>query len=112
LTLVLIPEYVTKAAAAASVAAHHSNNSFYNVTTPHNNHQFTAIKPALASISSKKLEDFVGAKFYCPHALDCIQIMEKTLEFSSTVLSTLFPYRSYNATNRNKTKTMATNILK
>jgi len=39
---------------------------------------------------------FVSAKFYCPHALadgtQCIQIREKTLEFSSTVLSTMSPY--------------------
>jgi len=43
------------------------------------------------------VEDFVGAKFYwCLHALadgnQRIQIREKTLEFSSTVLSTLSPY--------------------
>jgi len=42
------------------------------------------------------MEDFVGAKFYCPHALadgnQCIRIREKTLEFSSTVLSTLSLY--------------------
>jgi len=41
------------------------------------------------------MEDFVGAKFYCPHALvdgtQYIQIREKMLEFSSTVLSTLSP---------------------
>ena len=39
---------------------------------------------------------FVGAKFYCPHALaegkQSTRIGEKTLEFSSTVLSTLSPY--------------------
>jgi len=43
-----------------------------------------------------KNEDFVGAKFYCPHALvdgnQCIRIRENTLEFSSTALSTLSPY--------------------
>jgi len=42
------------------------------------------------------LEDFVGAKFYCPHALadgnQNIRIMQKTLEFSPAVLSTLSPY--------------------
>jgi len=42
------------------------------------------------------LEDFVGAKFYCPHALadgnQLFQIREKMLQFSSTVLSTLSPY--------------------
>jgi len=41
----------------------------------------------------QELEDFVGAKFYCLYTLadsnKCIQIREKTLEFSSTVLSTL-----------------------
>jgi len=41
-------------------------------------------------------EDFVGAKFYCPHALaggnQHIWIREKMLEFSSTELSTLSPY--------------------
>jgi len=43
-------------------------------------------QPALAGTSSKELEDFVVAKFYCLHALaddnQCIQIREKTLEFS------------------------------
>ena len=38
-------------------------------------------------------ENFLGAKFYCPHALadgnQRIYIREKTLEFSVTVLSTL-----------------------
>ena len=46
-------------------------------------------QPALAGMSSKELEDFVGAKFYCPHALtdgnQRIWIRERTLEFSSTV---------------------------
>jgi len=28
-------------------------------------------QPALAGTSSQELEDFVGAKFYCPHALAC-----------------------------------------
>jgi len=41
---------------------------------------------ALAGNSSEDLEDFVGAKFYCLHD-QRIQIREKTLEFSSTVLS-------------------------
>jgi len=51
-------------------------------------------QPALAGTSSQEL-DFVGAKFYIPHALadgnQRIRIREKTLEFS-TVLSTLSPY--------------------
>jgi len=45
--------------------------------------------PALAGTSTKELEDFVGAKFYCQHDLadgnQCILITEKTLEFSSTL---------------------------
>jgi len=51
-------------------------------------------QPASAGTSSKELGDIVGAKFYCLHALadsnQCIRIREKTLEFSSTVLSTPF----------------------
>jgi len=54
-------------------------------------HSHYSGQPALAGNSSEDLEDFVGAKFYCPHALadsnQRIQIREKTLEFSSTVLS-------------------------
>jgi len=38
-----------------------------------------------------RVEDFVGAKFYCPHVLvdgnRRIPIREKTMEFSSAVLS-------------------------
>jgi len=45
------------------------------------------------------MEDFVGAKFYCPHALadgdQRIRIKEKTLEFSA-VLYTLSPYLAAN----------------
>jgi len=65
-------------------------------TTP--NYQFyrhSAGQPALAGISSKKLEDFVGAKLYCSHALadsnQHIRIREKMLDVS-TMLSTLSPY--------------------
>jgi len=56
-------------------------------------------QPALAGTSGE--DDFVGAKFYCPHALAdgnwCIRNRQKTLEFSSTVLSidclrTLYDY--------------------
>ena len=47
-------------------------------------------QPASAGTSSYELEDFVGAKFFCPHALaDSNQhnrIREKMLEFSSTAL--------------------------
>jgi len=50
----------------------------------------------LAGTSSQELEDLVGAKFHCPHALadsnQRIRTREKMLEFSSTVLSTLCPY--------------------
>jgi len=46
-------------------------------------------QPALADIPVKN-GGFVGAKFYCPHALadgsQRIRIREQTLEFSSTVL--------------------------
>jgi len=56
-------------------------------------------QPALHGTSSKELEDFVGAKFYCLHALagsnQRIRVREKTLEFSSTVLSTLFLYNRW-----------------
>jgi len=45
-----------------------------------------------ASAGTSILEDLAGAKFYCPHALaggdKGMRIREKTLEFSSTVLST------------------------
>ena len=44
----------------------------------------------------QELEDFVGAKFYSPHAFaggnQHIRIRKRTLEFSSTVLSTLSRY--------------------
>ena len=50
----------------------------------------------LAGTLCEELEDFVGAKFNCPQALadgnQRIRIMEKTLEFPPTVLSTLCPY--------------------
>ena len=48
------------------------------------------------AITGGMQEDFVGAKFYCLHALvgsnQCSYIREKILELSSTVLSTLSPY--------------------
>jgi len=42
-----------------------------SISIQHNNHRFTAIiqVTAFAGTSSEELEDFVGAKFYCPHAL-------------------------------------------
>jgi len=50
----------------------------------------------LAGTSSQEMQDYVGAKFYCLHALadgnQRIRITEKTLEFFSAVLSTLSPY--------------------
>jgi len=53
-------------------------------------------QPALAGSASYKLEDFVGAKFYCMQDLadgnQQIWIKEKKLEISSTVLFTLSPY--------------------
>jgi len=45
--------------------------------------------------------NFVGAEFYIHTLADssqCIRIREKTLEFSSTVLSTLSPYLCYMST--------------
>jgi len=69
------------------------------MTTNQTNHPFYGHytgQPALAGTSSSELEDFVGAQFYCPHALvdgnQRIRIRENTPEFSSTVLSTLSPY--------------------
>ena len=48
----------------------------------------------LAGTSSYELEDFVGAKFYCLHALadgnQRTRIRKKMLEFSLIVLFTLF----------------------
>jgi len=53
-------------------------------------------QPVLAGPPVKNWEDFVGAKFYCRHALADvnlgIQIREKMLEFSSVVLPTTSPY--------------------
>jgi len=63
----------------------------YTTTTTLFYGQYTG-QPAL------ELDDSVRAKFYCPHALadgnQRIRITEKTLEFSSTVLSTLSPYHT------------------
>jgi len=46
------------------------------------------------ALNGTPMEDFVGAKFYCTHALadgnQHLRIREKTLEFSSKVLSTLY----------------------
>jgi len=65
----------------------------------HNNHRFTAIIHNIQvylrwpAPPVKNLEDFVGAKVYCPHALadgnQRFRIRDKTLEFSATVSSTL-----------------------
>ena len=72
-----------------------SSNLFRNTTTTavlRPLHRSTCVSRHL----QLRAEDFVGAQFYCPHALadgnQCIPIREKTLEFS-TVLSTLSPYR-------------------
>jgi len=65
------------------------------ITTQYN-HCFTVLIQVSASTSSWELEDFVGTKFYCPYILaggsQCIQIREKMLQFSSTLLPTLSPY--------------------
>jgi len=61
----------------------------YGVIKNNNNNNYTG-QAALAGTSSEELEDSVGAKFYCPHALadgnQHIRIREKTLEFSSAVV--------------------------
>jgi len=50
-------------------------------------------QPALAGTFSQELEDFVGAKIYCPHALadgkQRIGIREKTLERNNSVMYTV-----------------------
>jgi len=50
-------------------------------------------QPAAAA---QELEKFVGAEFYCPRVLadrnQRFRIRQNTLEFSLTVLSTLYPY--------------------
>jgi len=69
-----------------------------NINT-HNNTTTTVVRPLYRSTCiSQHIQDFVGAKFYYPYALahgyQRIRIKERTLEFSSTVLSTLSPYHS------------------
>ena len=63
-------------------------------TSVSNYHHFTRI--IRDNLCQPAPPDFVGATFYCLHALadgnQRIRIREKTLEFSSTVLSTLSPY--------------------
>jgi len=74
----------------------HSHSHFTLPQQPPLYYGHYTCQPALANSSSYELEDFVGAKFYCPHALadgnQHIRIREKTLEFSSTVSSMLSPY--------------------
>ena len=56
----------------------------------------TVLRPIYKSTCiSQHLQLRTGAKFYCPHAFQHIQIREKTLKFSSTVLSTLSSYLSF-----------------
>ena len=67
-------------------------------------HDLTQLQPSHPFYSSTcfsqrlqwRIGGFCSGKFYCPRALadgnQCIRIREKTLEFSSTVLSTLSPY--------------------
>ena len=54
---------------------------------------------ALADTSSQELEDFDGAKFYCPRSLadgnERVRISERRwIEFSSTVLDASVPSRT------------------
>jgi len=65
------------------------------------NHRFTAIIQRSTCVSRHlqlRTVGLVGAKLYCPHAFadgnQHIRIREKTLEFSSAVLSTLSLYRT------------------
>jgi len=58
------------------------------------------------------MEDFVGAKVFCPHCLADISIGEKKLEFSSTTLPTPCPHRIINILlKRNKRKTTMRNKI-
>ena len=62
------------------------------------------------------MDDFVGAKFYCPHTFadgkQRIWIMEKTLEFSSAVLYTLFAYHVTKYLGKRDTCRMNKRLLK
>ena len=78
----------------------------------------TVLQPSYRSTCISRhlqLQDFVGAKFYWPHALaegkQCIRIGERMLEFSSTVLSTLSPYHIVlNATEYKKSDRLWTTV--
>jgi len=74
--------------------------SFSPIITPDTTTAITVLWPlysqsALASTYVLRIGGFVGAEFYCPHALvdgnQRIRIREKMPEFFSTVLSTLSP---------------------
>jgi len=71
----------------------------WQLSINNNNTTTTILRPLYRSTCvsqhlQSKLEDFVGAKFNCPHALadsnQGILIREKKLEFSSTVLPTVY----------------------
>jgi len=72
----------------------HANTSSLNF------YRLDALPDAKTTVSKHwRTAGFCCAKFYCPYALtdgnQCIQIREKMLEFSSTVLSTLSLYVHY-----------------
>jgi len=81
----------TKALASKRSIKYRNVLHLQNATTT----TITVLRPLYRSIcvSRHLQEDFVGAKFYCSHALadsnQHIWIREKMLEFSSTVLSTM-----------------------
>ena len=85
-----------------------SNSYFCPTCTQHTHMWRTYILPAVTTTTTTgdlELEDFASAKFYCPYGLAdgnlCIWIREKTLEFSSTLLSTLSPYCTGHSTCSN-----------
>jgi len=85
------------------IEATDSKTNELNKFAEYNNTTTTILRPLYRSTCVSRhlqlrtvLENFAGAKFYCTHALpdgdQRIRIWEKTLEFSTTVLSTLSPY--------------------
>jgi len=65
------------------------------------NHPFYGHYTCPPALATGELENFVSAKFYCPHALadgnQYFRIREKTPDFSSTVLyHALSPYLFWN----------------
>jgi len=56
-------------------------------------HHYTG-QPALAGTSSRELDDFIGAKFFCPHALaDSIDLKFRKVLDVTCIIHTLFSDR-------------------